>query len=328
MPEIAEDLRRDLGSVVIRSPYEIVIGGQSLPLPDPAVLYQRNPTLFATSPLYVHLQSEIYDRLYTRPAGRPTMGEDITPLLSAANHGRERWEHDWLFWQPDPAGGLWASREDRVYLAQPGQWAMPNGGGMPAHGSPISVFFAKELPHAQPGFYIVVGETPFDRFTEGRMLRVYFNIEERGAEDLVAAVSETLNAFLVPFRFKILNNRGCYTRADGSVIYCGRRYFGILSRLVPRIYERVKDSLREPVPLFTKRLLPGVGLAEDPGAGDSFGLSRSRLLTQAIWNAWTRGDQSVDGRLAELHALFGTAGLRIDKPYLNAGSADLYETEN
>src|SRR5204862_345939 len=126
MPEIAEDLRRDLGSVVIRSPYEIVIGGQSLPLPDPAVLYQRNPT-------------------------------------------------------------------------------------------------------------------PFDRFTEGRMLRVYFNIEERGAEDLVAAVSETLNAFLVPFRFKILNNRGCYTRADGSVIYCGRRYFGILSRLVPRIYERVKD---------------------------------------------------------------------------------------
>src|SRR5204863_9001263 len=112
-----------------------------------------------------------------------------------------------------------------------------------------------------------------------------------------------LNAFLVPFRFKILNNRGCYTRADGSVIYCGRRYFGILSRLVPRIYERVKDSLREPVPLFTTRLLPGAGLAEDPGAGGSFGLLRSRLLTQAIWNAWTRGDQSVGGRRAGLHAL-------------------------
>src|SRR5204862_305279 len=86
MPEIAEDLRRDLGSVVIRSPYEIVIGGQSLPLPDPAVLYQRNPTLFATSPLYVHLQSEIYDRLYPRPAGRPTMGGDLTRLL----HPRRR----------------------------------------------------------------------------------------------------------------------------------------------------------------------------------------------------------------------------------------------
>jgi len=327
MPEIAEELRRELSSVVIRSPYEIEIGGQSLPLPDPAILYQRNPMLFATSPLYVHLQGEIYDRLYTRPAGRPTMGEDITPLLSAANRGHERWEHDWQYWQPDPAGGLWASRGDSVYLAQPGQWAMPNG-GMPSHGSQISVFLSKELPNAQPGFYITIGDTPFDRFTEGRMLRVYFNIEERGAEDLVAAVTETLNAFLIPFRFKILRNRGCFVRADASVIYCGRRYFGILSRLLPRIYERVKDTLRETVPLFTKRLFPGVGFAEDPGGGDSFGLSRSRLVTQAIWNAWTRGDQSVDGRLAELHALFGTAGLRIDKPYLNAGSADLYGTEN
>jgi hypothetical protein len=326
MPE--DELRRDLSSVVIRSPYEIEIVGQSLPLPDPAVLYQRNPMLFATSPLYVHLQGEIYDRIYTRPAGRPTLGEDITPLLSAANRGRERWEHDWLYWQPDPAGGMWVSRGESVYLAQPGQWAMPNGGGMPTQGAPISVFLSKELPRAQPGFYIAVGETPFDRFTEGRMLRVYFNIEERGAEELVAAVTETLNAFLIPFRFKILNNRGCFTRADGSVIYCGRRYFGILSRLLPRIYERVKHALREPVPLFTKRLFSGVGLAEDPGGGDSFGLSRSRLVTQAIWNAWTRGDQSVDGRLAELHTLFGTAGLRIDKPYLNAGSADLYETEN
>ena len=57
-------------------------------------------------------------------------------------------------------------------------------------------------------------------------------------------------------------------------------------------------------------------------------MSRSRLLTQAIWNAWTRGDQSAEGRMAELQTLFGAAGLRVDKPYLNAGSADVYEAEH
>lgn len=325
MPDIAEELRLELSAVVIRSPYELEIRGEPLPLPDPAVLYQRNPMMFATSPLYVHLQNEIYDRLYTRPSGRASAGEDMTPLLSAANRGQDRWEHDWTYWQPDPGGGLWATRGLDVVLARPGQWAMPNG-GTSAPGATLSVLLAKELPYAQPGFYIALGEVPFDRFTEGRMLRVYFNVEERGAERLVAAVTETLNAFLIPFRFKILNHRGTFTRADGSVLYCGRRYFGVLSRLLPRIYERVQDVLREPVPLFTKALYPGVGLAEDPGSGDSFGLSRSRLLTQAIWNAWTRGDQSAEGRMAELQTLFGAAGLRIDKPYLNAGSADVYET--
>ena len=323
MPDLAEDLR----SVLIRSQYEIEIRGEHLPLPDPAILYQRNPMLFATSPLYVHLQNEIYDRLYTRPTGRAVPGEDMTPLLSAANRGRERWEADWTFWQPDPGGGLWATRNTSVYLAQPGQWAMPNG-GMPSAGAPLAVFLAKELPHLQPGFYMVLGETPFDRFTEGRMMRVYFNIEEAGAAELVSAVTEAMNALLVPFRFKILNHRGVFTRADGSVLYCARRYFGIVSRLLPRIRDRVQHALREPVPLFTKALYPGVGFAEDPGSGDSFGLSRSRLVTQAIWNTWTRGDQSADGRIAELQTLFGAAGLRLDKPYLNAGSADVYDTEH
>ena len=321
MPDLAED---PLSSVIIRSPYEIEIHGESLPLPDPAVLYQRNPMLFATSPLYVHLQTEIYDRLYTRPEGRANFGESIAPQLSAANRGHERWEHDWLYWQQDPGGGLWATRDLSVALAQPGQWAMPNG-GMPTPGAPLSIFLSKELPHAQPGFYIALGETPFDRFTEGRMMRVYFNIEEAGAAELVSAMTESLNAFLVPFRFKILDHHGAFTRADGSVLYCGRRYFGVVSRLLPRIVERVKHALRGAVPMFTKALYPGVGFAEDPGSGDSFGLSRSRLVTQAIWNAWSRGDQSGEGRIAELQSLFGAAGLRLDKPYLNAGSADVYE---
>ena len=324
MPDLAQELRRELSTVVIRSPYELEIRGQRLPLPDPAVLYQRNPMLFATSPLYVHLQNEIYQRLYTRAStAESSTGEDLTALLSAANRGTERWEHDWTFWQADPTGGIWATRELSVVLAEPGRWATPNG-AMPGPGATLSVFLAKELPYSQPGFYIALGETPLDRFTEGRMFRVYFHIEERGAAELMSAVTETLNSFLVPFRFKILNHRGAFTRADAAVIYCARRYYGVLARLLPRIYERVKDFLREPVPLLTKALHPGVGLAEDPGSGDSFGLSRSRLITQAIWNAWTRGDQSADGRMAELTGLFAAAGLQIDKPYLNAGSADVY----
>ncbi len=326
MPETAcvDEIRQALGSVVIRSPGELLIDGELCRVPDPIVLFQMNAAAFASSPMLALLQTQMYARLYGRNAAPTTPGEDLTPVLTAANRGRERWEEGWIVSSGVAGGMLTATRDDLTTNLLPSQYVMPAGGTV-TPGTSLTVLIAKEAPGWQPGFYYALSEVPIDVRDESRMMRIYWHITEEGAPKLVTAVSEVLNAFRIPFRFKVLNQRGLFGRADAAVIFTARRWYGIVRELLPRILERVADSLLDATPLMACRIAPGVALAEDPGmAGDSFGTHRTRLLALAVWNSYTKGLQDVEARMGALEEIFRASGLRVDKPYLNPGSADLY----
>ena len=55
----------------------------------------------------------------------------------------------------------------------------------------------------------------------------------------------------------------------------------IVARVLPAIRAEVRKYLRPATPLLTRILHEGIGLAEDPATGESFGMSRSRLIAQA-----------------------------------------------
>ncbi|HEY0370996.1 MAG TPA: T3SS effector HopA1 family protein, partial [Thermoanaerobaculia bacterium] len=148
---------------------------------------------------------------------------------------------------------------------------------------------------------------------------------ENGAVPLVRAVTTLLNRYQIPFRFKTLSYSGVYTRADAAVLFFAARYFDVITKLLPAIRAEIAPYLRPAVPLMTKRLHDGIGLAEDPATGESFGMSRSQLLAQAIWDAYTRGAQSEESRMQELAIQFQRNGLSLDRPHLRAASADIYE---
>lgn len=320
-----EEIRGALESVVIRSPGELMIGGESARVPDPIALFQMNAAAFASSPMLGLLQTQIYARLYSRTNGAAHSGEDITPILSAANRGTDRWEEGWVVVGGMAGGMLTVTRDDVTTNILPAQYVVPPGGSVPV-GTSLTVLIAREAPQWQDGFYYVLSEMPIDIRHESRMTRVYFNISEEGAPALVSAVSELLNQFQLPFRFKVLNRRGLFNRADAAVIFAPKRFFPAIAALLPRIAARVKQFLGETTPLMARRLGPGISVAEDPAtAGDSFGTHRARLLALAVWNCYTRGTQLAGARMEALEELFRTNGLRIDKPYLNAGSADVYE---
>ena len=325
MPDL-QDVRDALASVVIRSPGELEIGGELRRVPDPLTLFQMNAAAFASSPILALLQMEVYSRLYSRSTGKAMPGADITPRLSAANRGVDRWEDGWMVVGGVAGGMLTATRDQLTTNLLPIQYAMPEG-GTAARGTQIVALIIREAPQWQEGFYYALSEMPIDIRYESRQMRVYWNIEESGAEPLVSAITEVLNAYGMPFRFKVLNRSGLFDRADGAVLFAPKRYASLLARVLPRIIERVKPHLRDATPLMTLRIGPGVSVAEDPAtAADSFGTHRSRLISMAIWNAYQRGSQSVETRMAALEQLFATNGLRLDRPYLNAGSADLYES--
>src|ERR1043165_6913299 len=290
MPDAVDEIREALASVVIRSPGELTINGESCRVPDPITLFQMSAAAFASSPMLALLQNQIYARLYSRTTGTAMSGEDLTPILSAANRGLDRWEDGWVVTGGMAGGMLTVTRDDVTTNLLPSQYVVPPGGTVPV-GTSLTALMIREAPQWQDGFYYALSEMPIDVRHESRMTRVYFHIRE-----------------------------------DAAVIFAPKRWFPAIAALLPRIAARVQQHLGDATPLMARRLGPGIAVAEDPAtAGDSFGTHRARLLALAVWNCYTRGTQVISARMEALEELFRTNGLRLDKPYLNAGSADFYD---
>ncbi|HVR41699.1 MAG TPA: T3SS effector HopA1 family protein [Thermoanaerobaculia bacterium] len=327
------DLETIFRGVVIRSPVEYELGGVAFRVPafSPAPFGgQFSPFAAGVPPLVGDLQQRLYEHAYTKPLGThiedtppQQSSESLADALSQANATRERWDTGWRIAQFAPNGSVYAQKGAVMRSFAPGLYATMQGTS-PMAGAPVNVYLAKGSRDMQPGFYHVFGEQPFD--DRGlNLTRIYFHIDEAGAPQLINALTTSLNRFRVPFRMKSLSYRGVYTRADAAVLFFPKRSFPIIAQLLGRIRANVRNHLRPRVPLMTKRLFDGIALAEDPANGDSFGTSRCRLIAQAIWDAYTRGEQSDEARMQELDMQFTRNGLALARPYLRAGSADTYE---
>lgn len=327
-------------AIQVDSPHQFTLGGRPFALDGTAMaaagaVPPPADGKSAPSPLVGLLGNVLYQCVYCRPfrgqlpesqaeslASDPALGRE----LAAANTTRERWEHGWQIRQMMPTGQVLAQRGSQQRSLWPGQFLSQDGpGARPRPGAPISVYYPKESTSLQEGFYYVFGQTPEDEGLAFGIVRVYWNVAAEGAPALVGLLSTRLNRFHVPFRCKCSTIRGQFERTDVAVVYLARRLFPIFADLLCDIHPGVRAFLGGDVPLFAKRVAAGVGVAEDPGNGESFGQHRCRLLAEALWNCFLRGNQSLSARLGELERLLVQAGVDPQRPYLNAGSLDWYE---
>jgi hypothetical protein len=116
-----------------------------------------------------------------------------------------------------------------------------------------------------------------------------------------------------------------FGRADAATLYISRGYYKKSLALLVDAHEEVKFFLDESVPLFSKRLANGIGLAEDPPNGESFGLNRCRLVAEALFRCYQKHHNSDQEKLAEIVHRFNEVGLNMNVPYLNPGSKDAYD---
>lgn len=195
----------------------------------------------------------------------------------------------------------------------------------PQPGSVVSVLAPRESFIAQPGFYFMYGETLSDIWDEHALVRFYFHATSDIAPALLDYLTATLNRYQVPFRMKALTEPAGYQRSDAAVLYVSKRHYEITARLVLDIPSDIASQLRPTTPFFSRRVQDGVGLAEDPNTGESFGMHRCRMVAEGIVDAWMRSDQSVEGRLAAITARFAANGCNLNLPHLSPGSADLQE---
>jgi hypothetical protein len=337
-----EPLDQVFAAIRIDAPHELTFAGRKFTAGIPAgagaaAVPGADGTANAKVPLVELLTGVLYRYVYSRPFKPPlppqveeredfTLDEGLSGVLSAANASRDRWEHGWTIEQIHSSGQITAQRGNLSRSLWPGQFLSKDGpGARPRKGAQVSIFYPRESTSLQPGFYYCFGETPEDEaFTLG-LVRIYWNIGLAGAPELVRSLSTRLNFFQVPFRFKCSVMPSQYDRTDVAVVYLAKRLFPFVADLLQEVYPAVRPHLEPEVPFLTWRLAPGVGVAEDPGNGESFGQHRCRLLAESCWNCFLRGDQEAAARLEELRLLAGAQGADPERFHLNAGSLDCYE---
>jgi hypothetical protein len=324
-----------LSAIVIASPQEFVFGGRNFPLQQahaPGV--PANPTAEAQTLIggLANLLYEFaYSRHFTGQLPEPPM-RDFTPdatlleALSSANTTRERWEQGWTIGRVLQHGQILAQKGNASRTLWPGQFISKDGPAMmPRVGAEISIFYAREARSLQTGFYYAFGEAVEDEMRGYGLVRLYWNVSFEGAPKLINAMTSRLNRFQVPFRMKFATARSQFDRTDVAVVYLAKRFFRIATELMVDVHPLVAGFLEEEVPLFTKKLAAGLGVAEDPGTSESFGQSRCRCLAESVWNCYQRGDQSPQSRRKEFQRLSQQKGIHPEMAHLNAGSMDWYE---
>lgn len=331
MHGLQDELMTIVRAVAFPSPNLVTLAGFASPHAAAGTTLALTP---AVHPLIAQLQTLFYEQCYCRrfdgmPVPRPatpSANDDLAAALSAANASRDRWDAGWQLKQTLPNGQIVAVKGAMTRMAWPGEFHGHGPPGVQARpGTAISMFMPRESLVSQPGFYFAFGEAPADQQEDYGVVRFYWNVTAKGAPLLVGAITAALNRFGIPFRFKCLRQQALFDRCDVAVLYVAKRHCRIVATLLPEVHRAVQQELKPATPLFSKHLADGLGFAEDPRTGESFGMNRCRLMAEAVCRAHQRGHDSAEARLGEIAAAFAAAGLSFERPYLNAGTIDAYD---
>lgn len=286
--------------------------------------------------LLFHLQMQLYADFYRQGFAAPASGDAMGPpalgrtpfveLLSHANCGQGSWESGWDVVEIHE--GRLAVRRDGLTLWARREDCLPEANGELEVGERCAVRFPKESLNISPGFYMVHSDCPLAYERGQTLVRFYWNLTSEGAAPFVEAATRLLNEGRLPYRLKVLKEPSHYTRCDAGVLYIRKHDYRAVAGAVRQIYPLIARHMRQGTPVFTRTLAPGLGLAEDPGQGDSFGQHRCRLLADGIILAHEQGRKGRDEQMRTVADRFAAEGISLDAPYLNAGANDDYEWES
>lgn len=277
------------------------------------------------------LADAIRDQLYTQYYVRGVPPEEVAPpqnllaQLQGANATRDRWDPGWKIYQMQPNGNLLVQKGERSRAAAVGEYASNKWPGATMQvGDVVNLRVFPGSADMQQGFYFAFSDTLPDQFDEFSLLRFYFNLRASGAPALLSALSRNLNRYQISFRFKTLTEASSYQRADAAVLYVAKRDFSLVREVLLTLAPAWQEFLRAEIPMFCTQLLPGIGMAEEPGNGESFGMHRCRLVAEGVVDAWLGGTQELVARLEAVRQRFAGAGITPTRPYLNAHSIDSF----
>jgi hypothetical protein len=181
------------------------------------------------------------------------------------------------------------------------------------------------LPNSLVGrdTYIIVGNA--GKPDRSRSIEVYFNYTPDAAVAIALKLTRGLNKLGIPFEFATLHNPELFDRYDSSTLCIPQISYPSIQRLLAEIYDAHQTEFSANIPIFTKPLAPGLGLAEVPTIGSTFGMERCQILATGLLAATEQGYTLAADKLKLIHQEFATARIDLHQPYrLNLGAIDSY----
>jgi HopA1 effector protein family len=201
--------------------------------------------------------------------------------------------------------------------------------------SNVGDFVAIRLPNNQlaAGYYVAVGNAGLVDFESvdrqiAPALAIYFNISSVGAIALMSAITAQLNEIALPFTLSTLVDPLDYERYDTAILSCTSPDYPTVQPLLQTIYRQHQEYFRSSIPIFTKFLAPGIGLATWSATDTCFGLDRCQLVADGLLAAEQQHQRSPDERLAAIYQQFTQAEIDWQQPYLSLNSIDSYSPLN
>lgn len=251
--------------------------------------------------------------------------------LHESNRGQGYFDSGWQLTREESDGTLAAIKHGLTVHLDREKHLQPE-----AQSATVGDMVAIKLPknRVQNGFYMAIGDagTENHQIDNGNLVRVYFHLDPEGSIGVMGSLTERLNHLSIPFSFKTLYNPSDYKRYDSAVLYFHPSYYEMVKPVLEDIYREYQNHFQKEIPLFTKMLAPGLGLAEEPNlkfkTNESFGTHRCQIVADSLLETWQKGDNSPETRMKAILDNFTRLGIELEYSYLNAESEDIYPELN
>ncbi|MEM6718589.1 MAG: T3SS effector HopA1 family protein [Bacteroidota bacterium] len=246
--------------------------------------------------------------------------DEFMNQLSQANTSINGLDYHWNIYNIDTkTGNAYIQKNGELRWLQPNSFQFVNPQQTQAAvNTKVNLVRQKENRNLQPVFYHVFGNEMFPQEIE--IGRIYWNIKPEGTAQLINLLTTTLNDYKIPFQFKCLNHPELYVRTDAAVLYLNKKHMQVVSIILNSVIPNLEPYLVDEIPMFTKQLFKGVGYAEDPGKGQSFGMSRSATIATALVEAFQHEQNATQTFDTVINAL-SRKGMSLDRLHLNKHTA-------
>ncbi len=186
---------------------------------------------------------------------------------------------------------------------------------------PVGTAVSLRLPNAYllGEYYMAIGNGG-QPAADQPCMDVYFNVSSKGVIVLMHLLTEALNRLGHPFTLKALHEPLSDRRFDATILHLESLHYPDLHSVLRDHAVELQPYLRDPIPLFTEPLAPGIGVAESPHDEISFGLDRCQILAQALLDS----GPDPESRHRSIRQQFAQNKLNWERPHLNPGSTRRY----
>ena len=273
-----------------------------------------------TNTIYARFYCAIKDGDHTSKIPPKDERNSFMNELSKANTSSGGLDYNWNIYNIDQkTGGVYIQKNDELRWLAPKSYQFANPQQkQPAINTKVHLHKQKESRDIQPVFYHVFSDELFPQ--EAEIARFYWNVTAEGANKLIHSLTTTLNDYNIPFQFKCLNHPALYVRSDSAVLYIDKKHVHIVSIILKSVIPALEVYLLDEIPMFTKKLHKGVGFAEDPGKGQSFGMSRSSAIAEALVDAFIQ-QKDAQQTLNDVIHFLAQKGMTTDRLHLNKHTA-------